>query len=145
MFYHFFTQDRKKIEIIVQDYEAQLIEMQHCLQFITEGLRRLHSHPLLRRNNYYLGDWDVRRALQTITFVTDPVERAEEIMNNTLARLNSLHKGMDRYFTKDSKDVKKGCKKEVTAEVRTLAKHLHEALVELNSIREKLLDAIGNL
>lgn len=119
--------------------------MQHCLQFITEGLRRLHSHPLLRRNDYYLGDWDVRRALQTITFVTDPVEQAEEIMNNTLARLNSLHKGMDRYFTKDSKDVKKGCKKEVTAEVRTLAKHLHEALVELNSIREKLLDAIGNL
>ncbi|XP_057199158.1 uncharacterized protein si:cabz01007807.1 isoform X1 [Triplophysa rosa] len=137
--------DRKNIEIIVQDYETQLIEMQHCLQFITEGLRRLHSHPLLRRNNYYLGEWEVRRALQTITFVTGPVERAEEIMNHTLARLNSLHKGMDRYFTKDSKDVKKGCKKEVTAEVRTLAKYLHEALVELNSIREKLLDAIGNL
>ncbi|XP_056605494.1 uncharacterized protein si:cabz01007807.1 isoform X4 [Triplophysa dalaica] len=137
--------DRKKIEIIVQDYEAQLIEMQHCLQFITEGLRRLHRHPLLRRNNYYLGDWELRRALQTITFATDPVERAEEIMNNTLARLNSLHKGMDRYFTKDSKDVKKGCKKEVTAEVRYLANRLHEALVELNSIREKLLDEIGNL
>ncbi|XP_051574372.1 uncharacterized protein LOC127452739 isoform X2 [Myxocyprinus asiaticus] len=137
--------DRKKIEIIIQDYEAQLVEMQHCLQFITEGLRRLRSHPLLRRNNYFIADWEVRRALQTISFVSDPVERAEEITNNTMAKLASLHKGMDKYFTKDSKEVKKGCKKEVTAEVKSLAKNLQEGLVELNSIREQLLDACGNI
>ncbi|XP_051958623.1 uncharacterized protein LOC127626655 [Xyrauchen texanus] len=137
--------DRRKIEIIVQDYETQLVEMQRCLQFITEGLRRLRGHPLLRRNNYFTGDWEVRRGLQTISFVSDPVEHAEEITNNTLAKLASLHKGMDKYFTKDSKEVKKGCKKEVTAEVKSLAKKLQEGLVELNSIREQLLDACGNI
>ncbi|KAK7177208.1 hypothetical protein R3I93_001252 [Phoxinus phoxinus] len=137
--------DRKKIEVIVQDYEAQLVEMQRCLQFIVEGLGRLRANPLLRRNNYYTGDWEVRRALQTISLVTDPVERAEEITNNTLAKLASLHSGMDKYFTKDMKEVKRGCKKEVTAEVRSLAKQLHEGLVELNSIREQLLDATGNI
>ncbi|XP_058639010.1 uncharacterized protein si:cabz01007807.1 isoform X2 [Onychostoma macrolepis] len=137
--------DRKKIELIIMDYEAQLVEMQRCLQFIIEGLCRLRSHPLLRRNNYYTGDWEVRRALQTISLVSDPVDRAEEIINHTLAKLASLQKGIDKYFTKDSKEVKKGCKKEVTAEVRTLAKQLHEGLAELNSIREQLLDASGNI
>ncbi|XP_077083544.1 uncharacterized protein LOC143736753 [Siphateles boraxobius] len=137
--------DRKKIEVIVQDYEVQLVEMQRCLRFIIEGLGRLRAHPLLRRNNYYTGDWEVRRALQTISLVTDPVERAEEITNSTLAKLASLHSGMDKFFTKDMKEVKKGCKKEVTAEVRSLAKQLQEGLVELNSIREELLDATGNI
>ncbi|XP_039505279.1 uncharacterized protein si:cabz01007807.1 isoform X2 [Pimephales promelas] len=137
--------DRKKIEVIVQDYETQLVEMLHCLRFIVEGLGRMRAHPLLRRNNYYTGDWEVRRALQTISLVTDPVERAEEITHNTLVKLASLHSGMDKFFTKDMKEVKKGCKKEVTAEVRSLAKQLQEGLVELNSIREQLLDATGNI
>ncbi|XP_042615207.1 uncharacterized protein LOC109054324 [Cyprinus carpio] len=137
--------DRKKIEIIIMDYEAQLVEMQHCLRFVIEGLCRLRSHPLLRRNNYYTGDWEVRRALQTISLVSDPVDRAEELIHRTLAKLASLQKGIDKYFTKDSKEVKKGCKKEVTAEVRILAKQLHEGLAELNSIREQLLDASGNI
>lgn len=144
-FCSFLTQDRKKIEIIIQDYEAQLVEMQRCLRFIIEGLCRLRTHPLLRRNNYYTGDWEVRRALQTISLVTDPVEQAEEITNYTLAKLASLHTGIDKYFTKDMKEVKKGCKKEATAEVRSLAKQLHEGLVELSSIREQLLDASGNI
>lgn len=121
------------------------MEMQRSLRFIIEGLSRLRAQPLLRRNNYYTGDWEVRRALQTISLVTDPVERAEEITNTTLAKLASLYSGIDKYFTKDMKEVKKGCKKEVTAEVRSLAKQLQEGLVELNSIRELLLDATGNI
>ncbi|XP_059361769.1 apolipoprotein L6-like [Carassius carassius] len=137
--------DRKKIELIIMDYEAQLMEMQHCLRFVIEGLCRLRSHPLLRRNNYYTGDWEVRRALQTISLASDPVERAEELIHHMLAKLASLQKGIDKYFTKDLKEVKKGCKKEVTTEVQSLAKQLHEGLAELSSIREQLLDASGNI
>nr|XP_002667295.4 uncharacterized protein si:cabz01007807.1 [Danio rerio] len=137
--------DRKKIEVIVQDYETQLVEMQRCLQFIIEGLSRLRNHALLRRNNYYTGDWEVRRALQTISLVTEPVDKAEDIITNTLLKLASLHTGIDKYFTKDMKEVKKGCKKEVTAEVRSIAKQLHQGLVELNTIRGQLLDASGNI
>ncbi|TRY57767.1 hypothetical protein DNTS_012033 [Danionella cerebrum] len=137
--------DRKKIEVIVLDFEAQLVEMHQCLLFISEGLSRLRLHPLLRRNHYYTGDWEVRRALQTISLVSEPLDRAEEIMSKTLTKLASLQKGFDKYFTKDSKEVKKGCKKEVTGEVRSLAKRLHEGLVELNAIREQMLDASGNI
>ncbi|XP_036439221.1 uncharacterized protein si:cabz01007807.1 isoform X2 [Colossoma macropomum] len=137
--------DRKKIEIIVQDYETRLTEMQRCLRFVAEGIRRLRCHPLLRRNNYYAGDWEVRRALQTISLVSEPVERAEEIVDTAMAALNSVCKGMDKYFTKDSRELKKGCKKEVTMRVQMLAKQLHDGLVQLNSIREQLLDATGHV
>ena len=138
-------QDRKKIEIIVLDYETRLTELQRCLRFVAEGIRRLRCHPLLRRNNYYAGDWEVRRALQTVSLVSEPVERAEEIVDTAMAALNSVCKGMDKYFTKDSRELKKGCKKEVTMRVQMLAKQLQDGLVQLNSIREQLLDATGHV
>lgn len=127
------------------DYETRLVELRRCLRFVAEGLRRMRFHPLLRRNNYYAGDWDVRRALQTVSLVGDPVEQAEEIVEKSTLALNSVCKGMDNFFTKDSKELKKGCKKEVTMQVNMLAKQLHEDLVALNSIREQLLEATGHV
>ncbi|MCJ8749109.1 hypothetical protein PDJAM_G00172490 [Pangasius djambal] len=137
--------DRKKIEVVVQDYESRLAELRRCLCFVAEGVRRLRFHPLLRRNNYYAGDWEVRRALQTISLVGDPIEQAEDIVENSTVALNSVCKGMDNYFCKDSKELKKGCKKEVTMQVNMLAKLLHEGLVALNSIRENLMEATGHV
>ncbi|KAI5087932.1 hypothetical protein C0J45_22421 [Silurus meridionalis] len=135
--------DRKKIEVVLQDYETRLVELRRCLHFVAEGVRRMRLHPLLRRNNYYAGDWEVRRALQTISLVGDPVEQAEEIVQKSTMALNSVYKGMDNYFSKDSKELKKGCKKEVTMQVNMLAKLLHENLVVLNSTREHLMEATG--
>ncbi|XP_053475367.1 uncharacterized protein si:cabz01007807.1 isoform X2 [Ictalurus furcatus] len=137
--------DRKKIEVVVQDYETRLVELRRCLRFVAEGVRRLRFHPLLRRNNYYTGDWEVRRALQTISLVGEPVEQAENMVEMSTMALNSVCKGMDNYFSKDSKELKKGCKKEVTMQVNMLAKLLHEGLVKLNSIREQLMEATGQV
>ncbi|KAF4071481.1 hypothetical protein AMELA_G00273750 [Ameiurus melas] len=137
--------DRKKIEVVVQDYETRLVELRRCLRFVAEGVRRLRFHPLLRRNNYYTGDWEVRRALQTISLVGEPVEQAEDMVEMSTEALNSVCKGMDNYFSKDSKELKKGCKKEVTMQVNMLAKLLHEGLVKLNSIREQLMEATGQV
>lgn len=138
------NQDRKKIEVVLQGYKTRLAELRRCLCFVAEGVRRLRSHPLLRRNNYYAGDWEVRRALQTISLVGEPVEQAEDIVEKSTTALNSVCKGMDNYFSKDSKELKMGCKKEVTMQVNMLAKLLHDGLVELTSIREQLMEAIGH-
>ncbi|TSY83967.1 Protein NDRG2 [Bagarius yarrelli] len=135
--------DRKKIEVVVQDYETRLADLRRCLQFVAEGLRRMRFHPLLSRNNYYAGDWEVRRALQTVSLAGDPVEYAEDIVERSMVALNSVCKGMDNYFFKDSKELKKGCKKEVTMQVNMLAKVLHEGLVVLNSIRDQLMETMG--
>lgn len=127
----------------MQDYDTRLVELRRCLRFVAEGVRRMRFHPLLRRNNYYAGDWEVRRALQTVSLVGEPVQQAEEIVEKSTVALNSVCKGMDNLFTKDSKEVKKGCKKEVTMQVNMLAKQLQEDLVALNSIREQLLESTG--
>lgn len=129
----------------MQDYDTRLAELRRCLCFVGEGVRRLRFHPLLRRNNYYAGDWEVRRALQTISLVGDPVEQAEDIVEKSTTALSRVCKGMESYFSKDSKELKKGCKKEVTMQVNMLAKLLHENLVALNSIREQLMKAIGQV
>ncbi|XP_060772914.1 uncharacterized protein LOC132883379 isoform X3 [Neoarius graeffei] len=138
------TNDRKKIEVVVQDYETRLAELRRCLHFVAEGVYRLRFHPLLRRNNYYAGDWEVRRALQTISLVGEPVEQAQDVVEKSTTALNSVCKSMDNYFSKDSKELKVGCKKEVTAQVNMLAKLLHDGLVELNSLRDQLMEAIGH-
>lgn len=131
--------------MVVQDYETRLAELRRSLRFVAEGVRRMRFHPLLRRNNYYAGDWEVRRALQTISLVGDPVEHAEDIVEKSTVALKSVCKGMDSYFSKDSKELKKGCKKEVTMQVNMLAKLLHEDLVMLNSMREQLMEAMGHV
>ncbi|XP_047672491.1 uncharacterized protein si:cabz01007807.1 isoform X5 [Tachysurus fulvidraco] len=137
--------DRKKIEVVVQDYETRLAELRRSLHFVAEGVRRMRFHPLLRRNNYYAGDWEVRRALQTISLVGEPVQHAEDIVEKSTVALKSVCKGIYSYFSKDSKELKKGCKKEVTMQVNMLAKLLHEDLVMLNSMREQLMEAMGHV
>lgn len=141
----FIDQDRKKIEVVGQDYGTRLAELRRCLCFVAEGIRRMRFHPLLRRNNYYTGDWEVRRALQTLSLVGEPVEHAEDIVEKSTMALNSVCKGMDNYFCKDSKELKKGCKKDVAMQVNMLAKLLHGDLVALNSIREQLMEAMGHV
>lgn len=122
-----------------------MADFRHCLSFVAEGIQRLRCHPLLHRNNYYAGDWEVRRALQTISLTGDPVDHALEVMDITTVAINRMYTGMDKYFHKDSKEIKKGCKKEVTMQVQLLAKLLQDSLVELNSMRELFMEAVGQV
>nr|XP_046185756.1 uncharacterized protein si:cabz01007807.1 isoform X1 [Oncorhynchus gorbuscha] len=139
-------QDRKKVEVVLEDYEARMEELVKILRFVCEGLYRLRGHPLLRRGTqHYSGDWEVRRAVQMVSLVDRPVLRATEVTEGAAVALRGLFKGMDKYFTKDSRELKKGFKKEVVFKIRQVAQVLHESLMELNAIREELQDANGNI
>uniref|UniRef100_A0A4W5NZN8 Si:cabz01007807.1 n=1 Tax=Hucho hucho TaxID=62062 RepID=A0A4W5NZN8_9TELE len=132
-------QDRKKVEVVLEDYEARMEELVKILRFVCQGLYRLRGHPLLRRGTqHYSGDWEVRRAVQMVSLVDRPVLRATEVTEGAAVALRGLFKGMDKYFTKDSRELKKGFKKEVVFKIRQVAQVLHESLVELNAIREDL-------
>ncbi|XP_076144907.1 uncharacterized protein LOC143127344 isoform X9 [Alosa pseudoharengus] len=142
------VQDRKKIELVANDYLTRLSEVGHCLGYVREGMRRLSRHPLLRRNNYYASsDWEVRRALQMVSLVREPADRAADVAERGTAALSSLFKHMDRFFVDRSgkQELRKACKKEATGQVHSVATVLQEGLVELNSIREQMLDAYGNI
>ncbi|CAB1351407.1 unnamed protein product [Coregonus sp. 'balchen'] len=139
-------QDRKKVEVVLEDYEARMEELVKILRFVCQGLYRLRGHPLLRRGTqHYSGDWEVRRAVHMVSLVDRPVLRATEVTEGAAVALRGLFKGMDKYFTKDSRELKKGFKKEVVFKIRQVAQVLYEGLVELNAIREELQDANGNI
>ncbi|XP_046907658.1 uncharacterized protein si:cabz01007807.1 isoform X3 [Hypomesus transpacificus] len=137
-------QDRKKVEVVLENFEARLEDLARVLRYIVQGLFKLRVHPLLRAGTqHYSGDWEVRRAVQMVSLVDRPALRAGEVTESLLTAVRSLFQGMDKYFTKDSRELKKGCKKEVVSLIKSLAHQLHRGLVELNAIREELQDARG--
>lgn len=134
------------MESVLQEDEEHLLDIEKILHFINQGLYRLRGHPFLRSGTqHYSEDWEVRRAVQMISFVDAPVMRATDITDNAVASLQGLFKGMDKYFIKDSRELKKGCKKEIVSQIKEVADMLNNAIVELNSIREELQDATGNM
>ncbi|KAF7654662.1 hypothetical protein LDENG_00066350 [Lucifuga dentata] len=137
--------DRKKVEMVLQEYEAHLLDIAKVLHFVNDGLYRLRGHSFLRSGTqHYSEDWEVRKAVQMISLVDMPIMRATEIVDNTITSVQGLFKGMDRYFIKDSRELKKSCKKEIVSEIKEVANVLNDAIVELNAIREQLQDANGN-
>ncbi|XP_034020562.1 uncharacterized protein LOC117505129 isoform X3 [Thalassophryne amazonica] len=138
--------DRKKVETVLLDYESQLLDLGKILHFVNHGLYKLRGHPFLRSGTqHYSEDWEVRKAVQMISLVDAPVMRATEISDTALASVQGLFKGMDNYFVKETRELKKGCKKEIVCEIKEVAGVLNNGIVELNCIREQLQDATGTL
>ncbi|XP_040887046.1 uncharacterized protein si:cabz01007807.1 isoform X2 [Toxotes jaculatrix] len=138
--------DRKKVETVLQEYEAHLLDIGKILHFVNQGLYKLRGHPFLRSGTqHYSEDWEIRRAVQMISLVDSPVMRATEVTDTAVASVQGLFKGIDKYFIKDSRELKKGCKKEMVGQIKEVANVLNDGIVELNAIREELLEATGNM
>ncbi|XP_028420432.1 uncharacterized protein si:cabz01007807.1 isoform X1 [Perca flavescens] len=136
--------DRKKVEMLLEDFEVHLQTIGKVLHFVNQGLYKLRGHPLLRTGTqHYSEDWEIRRAVQMISLVDSPVMRGVELTDAAVASLRGLFTGIDKYFIKDTRELKKGCKKEVVGQIKEVANVLNDGLVELNAIREELQDATG--
>lgn len=134
------------MEIVLQEYETHLLDIGKILNFVNQGLYKLRGHPFLRSGTqHYSEDWEIRRAVQMISLVDKPVMQAVDITDKGISSIQGLFKGMDKYFLKDSRELKKGCKTEVVAEIKMVANVLNDGIVTLNSIREELHDATGNI
>ncbi|KAM8900212.1 uncharacterized protein AB9W97_010258 isoform 3-T3 [Spinachia spinachia] len=137
--------DRKKVELILQQYEAHLKTIGKILNFVNTGMYKLRGHPFLRSGTrHYSKDWETRRAVQMISLVDTPVMKGAEVTDKALASIQGLFKGLDRYFFMDSKELKKVHNKEVVIQIKEVANLLNDAIVELNAVREELQDATGN-
>ncbi|XP_035005502.2 uncharacterized protein si:cabz01007807.1 [Hippoglossus stenolepis] len=138
--------DRKKVEIALKEYEGHLLDLGKILHFIDKGLYKLRGHPFLRSGTqHYSENWETRRAVQIISLVDSPVMRATEITDGAIASVQGLFRGMDKFFVKDSRELKKGCRRKVVAQIKDVANVLNTTVVELNTIREELQDATGNV
>lgn len=134
------------METILEEHEGHLLDLGKILHFVNQGVYKLRGHPFLRSGTqHYSADWEVRRAVQMIGLVDTPVMRAVEVTDSAVLSIQGLFKGMDKYFVKDSRELKKGCKKEIVAEIKQVANVLNDAIVTLNAIREELQDATGHV
>ncbi|KAM9836664.1 uncharacterized protein ACBR49_019107 isoform 3-T3 [Aulostomus maculatus] len=138
--------DRKKVEVVLLEYEDHLLDIGKILHFINQGLYKLRGHPFLRSGTqHYSEDWEIRRAVQMISLVDSPVLRATEITDDSVTSVQALFQGMDKFFIKETRELKKGCKKELVCQIREVANLLNDCIVELNTIREELQDATGSM
>lgn len=141
-----FVRLQPQVEIILQEYEAQLLDIGKILHFVDQGMYKVRGHPFLRSGTQHYSEyWEVRKAVQMISLVDKPVMKAVEITDSAIASVQRLFKGMDKYFLKDSRELKKGCKKEVVGQIKQVANSLNDAIVTLNAIREELHDATGSI
>lgn len=134
------------METILEEYEGHLLDIGKILHFVDQGLYKLRGHPFLRSGTqHYSEDWEIRKAVQMISLVNTPVIQAVEVTDSAIVSVQRLFKGMDKYFIKDSRELKKGCKKEIVGEIKEVANILNDAIVTLNAIREELQEATGSI
>lgn len=134
------------METILEEYEGHLLVIGKILHFVKQGLYKLRGHPLLRSGTqHYSEDWEIRKAVQMISLVDTPVIQAVEVTDSAIVSVQGLFKGMDKYFIKDSRELKKGCKKEIVGEIKEVANILNDAIVTLNAIREELQESTGSV
>ncbi|KAG9330884.1 hypothetical protein JZ751_021826 [Albula glossodonta] len=139
------SHDRRKVERIVQDYQAKMADVGKCLRYVQQGLERLQAlSPAL--GPAHMPDPTLRRAVLMASEAGGTADRAVGIVSETGSELNSLSLGMDSYYAgNNSRELKKDCKTEFVYKIREVAEHLHQGLVELNRIREELHDAVYNI
>lgn len=131
---------------MLEECEAHLVHMGKILHFVDQGLYKLRGHPFLRSGTqHYSQDWEIRSAVQMTSLVDSPVMQAAEVTDAAIAAVQGLFKGRDKYFMKDSRELKKGCKKEVVEHIKQVANVLNDGIVKLNAIREELQDATGSM
>ncbi|XP_036453090.1 uncharacterized protein LOC118826275 isoform X2 [Colossoma macropomum] len=156
------SQDRKKVERIVEDYQSKMADINKCMKFIKQGIENLRQFNLLRvKKQAYNRDFpglngvyedgamaskavlinanEIMRVVQIANVAGSTAARAVQIASMATGVLTGLFVGMDIYFVaKDSQELRKGAKSEFAAKIREVADQLHEGLVELNTIREEL-------
>lgn len=138
--------DRKKVEVLLLENEESLLELSKILHFSNTGLYKLRGHPFLRSGTqHYSQDWEVRHAVQMIGMVDSPVMKATEFIDSAVSAVQGLFQGIDKYFHKESRELKKGCKKEIVAQIKDVANVMNDCIVELNGVRGELQEAMGEV
>ncbi|MFT7800157.1 hypothetical protein Z043-116269, partial [Arapaima gigas] len=134
--------DHKKVERIVQDYQAKMADINKCLTFIQEGMENLRKYDLdgaMAGKAIVCNAAEIMRVVQIANVAGSTAARAIQLASMATGVLTGFFVGMDIYFVaKDSRELQKGAKSKFAAKIREVADQLHTGLVELNSIRQEL-------
>lgn len=131
------TQDKKKIEKILQNHNQHMEAIKICLKYINNTLKQLKQHTPSTLK-------EARRQLWNDSWVIDLAAKggtgpkAIEAKSKVSGLIDGFALGMDFYFTegKDGQQkVKKGLESELAKKIRTLAEELRKGLDELQQLK----------
>eukprot|EP00064_Thunnus_orientalis_P018528 superscaffoldBa00004304_g18629 len=154
--------DRKKVEVMIQDYQEEMKDIKECLDFLQEGMETLEewdfekyaesiSKKHLNQNVKHvmkeggragkalvINTESLINTVQVLS-VAGSAAKAAQVMSVTTGVMSGLFLALDVFFlAKDSMELKKGAKTEFAAKIREVCKDLQDGLLELNRIKEQL-------
>ncbi|XP_015229516.1 PREDICTED: apolipoprotein L4 [Cyprinodon variegatus] len=132
------TQDNKKIEKTLQEFKERSEEILTCLKFINEGMDLLKQHGLAPLEDMVdkkrLNSWTAVSVVQLTLGKASAI--ASDKSSNASGMLDGFKLGMDYYFTKDGRKVKRGLESKLAKKLRKIAEDLDLALKELHKIKD---------
>lgn len=136
------TQDKKKLEKILEDYIELIEEIYGCLKFIKEGRLQLKWHDQSTLGETRLDS--VRVVRELLTKKGDRI-MTTEVSSKALRLIQGFILGMEMFFTKGKHGlkVKKGFESKLAGKIRTLVEELDHELDELIEVKD-LLDEFNS-
>lgn len=137
--------NRMTVEKLVYGYKANVVDLEHCLDFILSGMDELRRHDIARLQRAGAQTDALKMAALSQSVIRNynndrknaSVAHTGGMSSERL--LQAFAKEMDQYFTeKNGQKLKKSIKSKFSGRVRLLAENLQEELDRLNRIWEML-------
>ncbi|XP_047222417.1 uncharacterized protein LOC124868838 isoform X1 [Girardinichthys multiradiatus] len=132
------NQDNKKINKTLQEFKDVYEKLLTCLKFINEGIDLLKHHGVsLLKDMMDNNMMDSEKAASAVELAIGEASAiSSERSISASGVLDGFAIGMNYYFTKDGKKVKKGLESKLAKKLRTLGEDLELGLKELNDTKD---------
>ncbi|KAM7372288.1 hypothetical protein PAMP_009467 [Pampus punctatissimus] len=135
--------NRMTLEKLVNDYMANVVDIEHCLDFILSGMNELRRHDLIRLQRAGAQPDALKMAHLSQSVLRSNMNNggrtsvAHTAGMSSQRLLQAFAKEMDQYFkVKDSQKLKQSTKSKFSDRVRLLAQNLQGELDHLNHMWE---------
>ncbi|XP_041959022.1 lysine-specific demethylase 6B-like [Alosa sapidissima] len=132
------SQERKKVEEILQEHKVQMEDVEGCLQFINAGTERLRKFEPATVQDV---DEEVVKMTRVAQILGKSLGETQPAASPTKA-LQGFAASMDIYFQEQEKLKKKGSETKLARKVRELAKQMKSGLDELMLVRNRIRAAV---
>ncbi|KAL2087251.1 hypothetical protein ACEWY4_018310 [Coilia grayii] len=130
------SQDRKKVEKILQDYMSEISEIEKCLVFIQTGIDNLRRHDLSTLDSVNAEAVKVAK----IAEVAGGSSSAFGAVSRSSGIIEGFATGMDLLFTKkDNQKLKKGKESKFAQKIHMVAAELQSQLNECFKYKDALI------
>lgn len=130
---------RTAVEKLVGDYRLNIVDVEHCLEFILSGMSELRRHdlPRLQRAGVQTDALRLAHLSQSVMTSGNSFRKASATGMSSERLLCVFAKELDQYFTeKHGQKLKASCRSRFSGRVRLLVENLQDELDHLNSMWE---------